>query len=234
MLKSIVIGIFVLVLSSCDGPASTPTDPNQSFSLPRLQSTSPGKVYNSKLTGRDSNGVRFTGSSFTAIRPQTMLDGVSVIPQDFIISFSGGKTSMTFTGTRYVDLNGNLISVVSQTTGQTCTPEAPDDIPATVKIGDFGILPALECSNNTTHERNWRVEDAGNGNIYFISNATTKNQFNTIVLVTDVISKINGNGEILSFKVVVNEPTKNYMITLKLHIPDNSNLPGESLHSTIF
>ena len=140
---------------------------------------------------------------------------------------------MTFAGTRYVDKSGSLVSYVIQTTGQTCAPEAPYTMPATVKIGDFGILPAMTCSDNTTQERNWRVEDARNGNINVISNVTFKNQFNTIVSVTDITSTINGSGEILSFKIIVNDPARNYRITLGLHPSENIDLPGEPLHSSI-
>ena len=78
MLKNIIAGIIVLLLSlyGCDntgGYKSTPTDPNQSFSLSEMNSTAPGKVYSSKLKGRDSNGVNYTGSIFMANRAQTMV-----------------------------------------------------------------------------------------------------------------------------------------------------------------
>jgi len=221
MLKNIVIGLCVLVLLSCDMvPTSTPTDPNQSFSLSRLQSTTFGPGY-TKLTGRDSNGVNYTGSIHVASRPQTILNGVSVTPIDFILSFSGGGASMTFAGTSNVDTNGNLISVVIQTTGLTCEPVSPDAMPTTVKIGDFGILPAMTCSDNSTQERNWRVEDAENGNINVISNITVKNQSNTIISVTDVTLTINGNGNILSTKIVSTVPANNYTLTLKAHVNDS-------------
>jgi hypothetical protein len=233
MLKSVVIGIFVLVLSSCGGSTSTPTDPNQSFSLSRLQSTTLGTVYSSQLTGSDSNGVHYTGSVSMANRAQTMLKGVLVTQRDFIISISGGGTSMTFTATSNVDTSGNLISVVIQTTGLTCSPESPDAMPTTVKIGDFGILPAMTCSDNTTTERNWRVEDAGNGNINVISNATVKDQSNTMVSAGDATITINGSGNIVAFKIVFTQLASKYTLTLKVHKSHNNGLHTESLRSAI-
>lgn len=220
MLKNVAIGIFVLVLTSCDiFPTVTPTDPNQSFSLSKLQTTIPDKIY-SKLSGSDSKGVRYTGSISVANRAQTTLDGVLVTQRDFIINLQGGGTYTTITGTGYVDTNGNLLSVFIQTTGLTCKPVSPDVMPETVKIGDFGILPAMICSDNTTQERNWRVEDARNGKINFISNGTVKNQSNTIVTVTDVIFTIDGSGNIVACKIISAQPASRYKITLEVHISD--------------
>lgn len=225
MLKSIAMGIFVLLLSSCDIiPTSTPTDPSKAFTLAKLESTKTGTIFSSKLSGNDSNGARFTGSFSLANREQTMLEGISVIPQEYIISISGGKTSMTFAGTRYIDINGNLISAVVQTTGQTCAPVSPYKMPETVKIGDFALLPAMTCSDNTTQERNWRIEDAKNGNINFITNLTVKNHLNTIVSTADVISTIDGDGNIVAFKIVASEPAKNYRITLNVDKLNNDGL----------
>ena len=175
-----------------------------------------GTIFSSKLSGNDSNGVRFTGSFSLANREQTILDGEPVTPQEYIISFSGGKTSMTYAGTSFIDTKGNLVSAVVQTTGQTCSPVSPYTMPKTVKIGDFAILPAMTCSDNTTQERTWRVEDGRNGNINFITNVAVKNQLNTIVSVADITSTIDGEGDIVSFKIVASEPARNYRITLKV------------------
>ncbi len=217
MLKSIAIGIFVLVLSSCDFiPTPTPTDPEKAFTLSKLESTKTGTIFSSKLSGNDSNGVRFTGSFYMANREKIILNGESVTPQEFIISFSGGRTSMTYAGTRYTDTSGNLVSVVVQTTGQTCKPVSPYTMPENVKIGDFAILPAMTCSDDTTQERNWRVEDARNGNINFITNVAVKNKLNTIVSVADITTTLDGDGNILSFKIVASDPAGNYRITLKV------------------
>lgn len=217
LVKIYLIGLAFVLIQGCGGggggTTSTPTDPNQSFTLSRLQSTTPGTVYSSQLTGSDSNGVSYNGSVSMANRAQTMLNGVLVTPQDLIISLTGGGNSVTVTGTSYADSNGNLISLVIQTTGLTCTPVTPDVIPETVKIGDFGILSALTCSDNTTQERSWRVEDAGNGNIRVISNGTVKNQFGTIVSVTDVTFTIDANGNLVSFKTVSTQSASGFTLT---------------------
>jgi len=211
----------VFVLSGCGGggggsnsTSTTPTDPAQSFSLASLQSTTVGTVYSAQLTGSDSDGVSFSGSLSMANRTQIMLGGVLVTPSDMIFSLTGGGGSVTVTGTSYVDTSGNLISLYLQTTGMTCTPVSPDSMPLSVKIGDFGILSTFTCSDNTTQERSWRVEDAGNGNIRIISNGTSKDRFNTITDVTDVIFTIDGGGNIIAFKTVTTLFPSNYTLTL--------------------
>jgi len=220
MIRSINALFVFLLLASCDiGPTSTPADPNQSFTLAKLSSTAPGTVFSAKLSGHDSKGVNYTGSISVANRAQTMRNDVSLTPQEFIINISGGGTSMTYAGTNYIDTNGNLISSVMHTTGQTCAPVAPYAMPETVKIGDFGFLPEITCSDNTTQVRNWRVEDARNGNINVIYNVTVKNQLNTIVSVADVTLTINGSSNIVSCKIVITQPSIKYKITLTVNKP---------------
>jgi len=203
----------VVLISACGGGGGTSADPNQSFSLSKLQSTTLGTTYSAQLTGIDSRGNTYTGSLAQANRTQTMLNGVLVTPQDVIINLSGGGTSVTVTGTSNLDSSGNLISSVNQTTGTTCAPVSPGKIPVTVKIGDFGILATEVCSNNTTEETNWRVEDAGNGNIRLVQNAIVKNSLNTITTSADVTFVIDGNGNIVSFKAVETILSSNFTLT---------------------
>jgi hypothetical protein len=197
-----------------DGDGSTPTDPNKIFSLNSLQSTTPGTIYTSQLTGSDTEGESFTGSINFAVRTQEMLNGILVTPSDLIISLSSDSTaSTTVTTTGYIDTDGNLIELIIQTTGVTCTPVTPDKLPDSIKIGDFGILSTLICSDNTTQERNWRVEDASNGNIRIVSNGTIKNENNTFISTTDITYTIDGNGNIIGFKSVTTLYANNYTLT---------------------
>ena len=234
MIRVIITLLALLFLASCEvNSGNTPTDPNQTFTLPNYKPATPDASHTIRLTGRDSNGVNYTGSIFIASRAQTILNGESVIPKEFIINFSGGRTSVTLAGTRYEDTNGNLKSYTIQTTGLTCAPVSPEIMPSTVKIGDFGILPTMECSDNTSQERNWRVEDARNGNINIISNVTAKNQSNTIVSVTDIIIKINASSNIVSCKIVSSQPAINYKITLEVDVSHSNGLQTESISSAV-
>ncbi len=219
MIKYVLMVVCLLAFTACGGggsssePQATPTPTTKIFDLSKIQSTAIGTFYSTQLTGSDSNGVNYSGSFSMANRAQSMLDGVLVTPHDLIISLTGGGDSFTVTATSNVDTSGNLISIVIQTTGLVCTPVSPDSMPTTVKIGDFGIRSTLVCNDDTTSEGSWRIEDGGNGAIKFISNATVKDQFNTVVSVADVTYTINSDGDIVSFKTVSTVPESNYTLT---------------------
>jgi len=219
-LKPLVIISLILVLASCadsngnSGDATPiPTDPNQTFTLSKLKSTTPGTVYSTRLTGQTSDGVTISGSMSMANRAKKMLNGVLVIPQEAIISITIGEFMITETATSNIDVNGNLISIVMQTAGVICTPVSPDAMPTAVKIGDFGILSTLTCNDKTIQQRNWSVEGAGNGKIRVVLNATVKNQNNSIASVSKVMYTLDGAGNIIAFKVVSMQPQTNFSLT---------------------
>ncbi len=229
-MRKIILTISItLLIASCGGgggssaPAAapitpagpTPTDPNQLFSLGAPQSTTLGAVYSIQFTGNDSNGLTYSGSITLINRAETMLSGVLVTPQDALLVLTSGGITVTVTGTSFLDSNGNLISFNIQTTGLICTPVSPDNIPTTVRIGDFGILSTLVCNDNTTSERNWRIEDGTNGTILFIETETEKDQFGTIIAVSDITFRIDGNGNIVSFILVIREIASNYTLTIE-------------------
>jgi hypothetical protein len=204
MLKIIFIVTLVFLMSACGGGGgdSSPINLDQTFSLAKLQSTTLGTVYSTQLSASDSDGKNYTGSISLANRAQEMLGGVLVTPRDTLLNLSGDGTSIVVTATSFVDTSNNLISLVIQTAGVVCTPVSPNNIPSSVKIGDFGILSTLVCDNDTTQESNWRIEDAGNGNIFAITNSTTKDQSSTITSVAEVSYKLDSNGNTIAFKAV--------------------------------
>lgn len=204
IIKPIALILLSSLLFSCGGGGggnTAPTDPNQIFSLSKLQSAAVGIVYNTQLTGHDSYAINYSGYLLAQNRAQAMLNGVLVTPQDVQIYIQGGGQSITTNSTYYTDTSGNLISLTVQTTGVTCTPVTPDKIPTLVKIGDIGDLSTLVCTDNTTEQRSWRVQDAGNGRILLITTNITKTQANTLVTQGDETYTIDINGDIVAYKV---------------------------------
>ena len=193
--------ILTLTLTACGGggggsdsnPTSTPTaDTNQTFSLSKLLTTTRGPVYSAQLTGSDSDGDNFTGSINMANGSQETLDGFLVTPRDTILSLSPTTgASITVTSTGYIDESGYTISLEVQPTGVTCTPASPYRLPDSVTIGDLDILSTLSCSDGTTQQINWRVEGAGNGRAFVVTNGTVKSQSNDILTTTDVTYTID-------------------------------------------
>lgn len=100
-----------------------------------------------------------------------------------------------------------------QTTGVTCAPASPYRLPDSVTIGDLGILSTLSCSDGTTQETNWRVENAGNGRALIITNATVKSQSNDIISTTDVTYTIDEPGNIIKFQTVTTQVEDPFTLT---------------------
>jgi hypothetical protein len=205
--------IFVVTLAACGGgdggggggvgadPPPT-IDPDQSFSLSKFKSSTVGTVYSTELGGADSDGFVYGGFLSLANRAQIMLEGILVTPRDVILSITDGGVTVVVTGTSYVDIGGNFISFIIQTTGEICVPVTPDQLPDSVMVGDFGILSTLICNDDTMRERNWRVEDAGSGNINLIGNTVTKDLFNTLISFTDTTYTLDDGGNIVAYRGV--------------------------------
>jgi len=212
MFKNILILMAVILSASCGGGNdTTPADSDQTFSLSTVNSTAQGTIYEAQLAGSDTFGLNYTGSLSISNRAQIMLGGVLVTPHDILTILNSDNTSNNNTLTKYIDTDGNLISSVLNQTELTCTPVSPDSLPTTVKIGDSGIRSTLTCSDGTTTEHSWRVEDAGNGNANFITSGTKKDHFNTFVSISDVTYTINSSGNILALKTIAK--TDVWMIT---------------------
>jgi hypothetical protein len=204
IIRTVLFAGLLAALNGCGGggsnaPAITPTDPNQEFSLSTLKSTDPGTVYSTPLTGSDSDGGQWVGSLSIANRTQEMLDGILVTPQDVLVSLSFEGRSSRSGSTSYIDTSGYVL-VSRDQDGTICTPAFPYQLPDFVKVGDFGLAPIDRCFDNTTSESNWRVEDAGNQNINFITSVLTGDDASSV---GESTATLNIAGDILAYKIVV-------------------------------
>ena len=216
--KAIVLYVCVLLLAACSSGSGSgsgdddtdfvPTDPDQVFSLSKWLTTETGPVYSAQLTGIDSNGVTYSGSIAKLNRANEMYSGLDTTPSDLIITLTGGGSSTTVTGTSYVDEFGNTIAVFIQTTGVTgvtevtCTLVTPGSLPPSAKIGDSGILSALNCDDNTTESQIMEVEDADNGSINVVIISTNRDELDIPTQISDLSFTLNSSGDIVSFKTV--------------------------------
>lgn len=203
----------VLGCGGDSGSSATPTDPNQSFSLAALNSTTPGTIYATSLIASDSDGVSYSGTLSVANRAEELYEGVLTTPRDNLISLAGGSVSFTVTGTDYVGPDGYSIAEVYQTTGVTCLPDSLVSSPSSVKIGDFGILASVDCDDGTSQSRSWRVEDAGGGRVDLVTVNTERDSLNDIISVTDSIFTIDGDGDIVGYRFTSSQLALDYSLT---------------------
>jgi len=207
--------VLSLLLMGCGAGDETPisADTQKSFSLENLQSTQEGEVYATELTGRDSNGATYNGSLSIDNQVPTTLNGILIIPRNFVVSLSNSDVSIETTGSNSIDSNGNVVSKRYQPSGLTCTAVSPDNVPLFVKIGDTGTRSILACDDATTSEGRWEIEDAGNGAIRYISSATVKDKSGIVLSVTDATFTLDSDGVITAFETTATITATNYTIT---------------------
>ena len=205
-LSALLVSIGFLI-SAC----SSNGDSNTTYGLHELQTTKPGVIYSTALTGNDSDNIEYNGSITIENKDPIMRDGVLVTPRDIVIVLSAGGITVSLTGTSYIDENGNLTSIVVHNNGTICTPASPDKVPGNVEIGDSGVRSTLTCSNNTTNETNWNTKAGGNNEIRFISTSLIKDQLGEIVSANIVSFNLDSSGNIVSFNANSTHSASNYM-----------------------
>lgn len=217
IISTIILTLLLLIACSDgsddpinDAEISLPTDPNKLFSLAVLNSTAIGSVYSFQLTGSDSNDVTYSGLMSAENRALEMFAGVLVTPRDSIINLTSEGSSVTITNTSYSDSNGNLVGAEFQTFGVECTALSVGLTPNSVKIGDFGVMSTLICSDNSTVEHQWVVYDAKNGKIDVVTTVAFSNQSEPLKLVTYTAYTLNGSSDLIRIRVV--EETKNFVL----------------------
>ncbi len=202
-------------LGSAQVDETIPTSNPQPVSLARFTDATEGTIYSTRLRGSDSAGTEFDGTLSLANRAQITLEGVLVTPRDMIMSIDANGTSFTMTATSYEDGYGNLIQIDSQTTGVSCAPVTPDRLPDSVKVGDFGILSPMICSDGTTQTRNWRVEEAGGDAISLVTNTVTKDQYGETLSTADASYVIQRDGNLAGFTLSILETDTGYSLHLE-------------------
>jgi hypothetical protein len=220
MLRIITISAVFLSLAACGGgggetpsPSDDPqTSTKNNFSTAKLDNSTTEQSFSRQLTGLDSNGNTFTGTTSSDNRSKEMLDGVLVIPNDnkLTLTTTGKTTNLNYT--TYYDDNGYLIKTVNGDV--TCKPVYPDKVPTLIKNGDFGTLSDLTCNDGSTESRNWRVEDTAAGSVNLILNSTTKDEFNNVTKLSENIYTIDGNDNFTHYKTISTDTTLDYTVTL--------------------
>ncbi len=195
------------------GSSSVASSTAASYSLEKINSTAVGVAYTTALSGVDSNAVKYTASVSIENKAQSVVNGVLVTPREYRLSYASVEASVSQENNQ-VDYrettSANLVSMLVD--GVSCTSTSAYHMPATVKVGDAGIVSSLSCNNNDTQERNWQTEDAGSGNIRIIFTETTKNPVGTVVKIKYYSYVLDSRGNISALKVSENFPVKNYNI----------------------
>jgi hypothetical protein len=205
--RAMTIVCSVVIISACggsDGTITAPPDSTESFSLSQFKSTTVGTFYTANLTGNSSFGDIYSGQFSMANKEQIMYEGVLVTPREDVLHLTNDTGTVNINVIRYIDTTGLLIGTIEwagqpQQANKTFIPVSPDGLPDSVKIGDSGSRSQLIGSDNTTIDSVWNVEGAGNGEIFFIINSTSKDESGVTFSVRTTRYTLDSIGNILGY-----------------------------------
>lgn len=224
-MKKTAIIILSVLATSCGGggnDSSGNVSLTQGFTLERTQSTEVGSLYETPLSGFDSEGINYTGSYLSFNLNQTLLEGIPVTPtveSTLLQDDLSPSTELTTSETAYYDANGNLLLLEvneissNEGTAVSCTPESQYRMPNLIHIGDTEMLPILICDDDTSLARHWHVEDAGNSNALLVTHSEKSDQFDIIISETTNHLTLNEAGEIIAYKVIKSTESPSYTLT---------------------
>lgn len=138
---------------------------SEGYPTEKLTSTATGAVYNAELEGAcdDGFGNVFEASGSVSIinRGQVQVDGVMVFKREASITMSCAGEFDQIINTFYYDGDGNVVSASTGSPGVTCTQTISNTFPEHVKAGDFGTLSAVSCSDGTSRQTTYTVDESG-------------------------------------------------------------------------
>jgi hypothetical protein len=227
LLTALISTLFLVTLISCgggdgDSSSSTPTDPDQEFSLVGYKDLTEGEIYGTGITGSDSEGNEFEGVVFVYNTKMTLnLDlfpGVPVTDRSTSINLVFGSASIDISQREFYDESAYLLLMEVWATGMDnamlCYPAYPYALPDSVKIGDTDTYPMFTCEDGSTQDQSWRIEDAKDGKVYFVTEAQAKDEFGSLVSTTEFKFTINSESELLGFKGTITDVISGYTITM--------------------
>ena len=226
LLTALISTLFLVTVIGCgggDSSTSTPTDPDQEFSLVGYKDLTVGTIYETAITGSDSEGNKIEGSVSVRNTEMTLnLDlfpGVLVTDRSTSIYLEFSSVNINISQRDFYDENAYLLLMEVWATGMQnamlCYPAYPYALPDSVKIGDTDSYPVFTCEDGSIQEQIWRVEDAKDGKIYFVTEAQAKDELGSLVSTPELKFTINSDSELLGFKITITDVISGYTITMQ-------------------
>jgi hypothetical protein len=169
-LRLVVMGLMLTSLAACGGGGgggaggTTTTSPNDADFLttsPDVDDVGESQRFNLTGTGTANGQTEAISGSYTSTRkPNQQIGGEEVTVYDtvFVINIPSSGASVSSGNTSYGQLDGTFL-FLRDTDGVECYPNSNySEIPASVKIGESGVLGSATCSDGTTLSASYLVE----------------------------------------------------------------------------
>lgn len=167
--RSIIVSVVSALLFGCGGgggsTTTTPTPATATFSTAKFASLTTGDTLGFNLSGTDTAGGVYSGTTQNIVDGPATVDGRSVTQKRVLLTLTkAGANVMSVIETYYYNADRSIYKVTFSN-GVTATPTNTFAYPLSVKIGDFGAGIALSYSNGNSLTSTWQVLDGGNGNV---------------------------------------------------------------------
>ena len=181
-MKNIFMASCMLLLCACGGGGggTTTTPTGTSVNLTPFKNvflgTSAGAQYSfPALFGTDSQGRSWSGSFTVIADGATTFEAQNVTRQRSLVTLqiAGGVPVSGITTSYFVVSDGSAYKSISST-GVTSTPISQTPLPATAKVGDFGVLGTTSGSDGTTSTTTWSLSGEFNGSSILAMSSITK------------------------------------------------------------
>jgi hypothetical protein len=204
----------LLTLSGCGGGGDSSnvnnTPAGTTFSTGKYASLAAGDGYTVTVTGSDTAGGSYTGSSQVTVVGATTFEGHSVIQKNSATTLTktGVGVLLNSTSQAYYNPDRTLYKIVFSN-GVVATASNTFPLPTTIQIGSFGGQ-SLSYSNGNTLSQTWQIIDAGNSTATAQITATNNYGISEVDSIT-----VDTAGTILGMtQVIYNFPTSGVTTTL--------------------
>lgn len=193
-------------LSACGGgsggSSSSPTDPEAVFTLGgnplQLQ-----RGMTVDLKGKDTSGDSWKGIVRMRSLDAVLIDSEWVTPHEVFVTLTYEREHAQEASTTisYIDSSGVTIKTKNDM-GVECFMQTPGDYPETAKIGAFGNLESMACSDGTNTSGSWALDDGRDG---YANLVITEQQMRSAngrrISTSEMTTKLSKDGEAHHFQL---------------------------------
>ena len=219
--------LFALILiQGCSGgggdapppdDALPPTDPGTVFPLFNAGQFVAGYTDTITLTGSNTEGDTFTGSFSVQTQPESTFLSMPAIPFLTELQLSNTKTGdfvATLGTSYYTTLATDRHYLGYSNLSVTISSAVREAIPQSAKIGDFGVIGTYTDNAGNVDAQSWSLDDAGGGFANRVELSTVTDPSGKLNSSSVTTSKIDANGNLLSYKYVIFIADTNVTTTL--------------------
>ena len=213
--KYLTVALALLIgIAACGGgggSGGTNPDPTVLFSTqdPDVDQVGESKGFDLRGTASQAGATEsLTGSVVLSRKPNEIFNDQEVAVSDLVLVLRFVSTGATVSsaGTTYTTLSGDLVATIDQE-GVICYPDANyADIPASVRIGDAGVIGRQSCSDGTSLSSSYLVEASDRNSAWAVLRQyATYSELGEADIFEDISYHISTDGRVRAIEFVASD-----------------------------